>query len=136
MSEVNIPEQPYANHSMTEHLGIVFLPATAPTIYAEMPVDHRTCQPYGFLNGGASLALAEICAGRGSINLCSEGSFPCGMQVSGNHLAPVPAGQKVYATATLIHQGKTTHIWNIDIKNEQETLISTVRIVNYIVSRS
>ncbi|MGL4853007.1 MAG: PaaI family thioesterase [Phocaeicola sp.] len=136
MSEENHSSQPFAGCSMTENLGIVFLSATPTTVCAEMPVDQRTCQPYGFLNGGASLALAEICAGHGSMQICPQGSFPCGMQVSGNHLAPVPVGEKVIATATLIHQGKKSHIWNVDIKNEREELISTARIVNYIISCS
>ncbi|MGL5273404.1 MAG: PaaI family thioesterase [Phocaeicola sp.] len=136
MSEINIPAPTYANNSMTENLGIVFLSTNETTVCAEMPVDHRTCQPYGYLNGGASLALAEICAGHGSMHICPANSYPCGVQVSGNHIAPVPVGEKVVATATLIHKGKTTHVWNVDIKNQQEKLISTARIVNYIVSRS
>lgn len=136
MSEVTLSEQPFAGHSMTENLGIVFLTTTTNTVTAEMPVDHRTCQPYGYLNGGASLALAEICAGHGSMHICPKGSYPCGVQVSGNHLAPVPTGQKVLATATLIHRGAKTHVWNVDITNQEEQLISTARIVNYIVSRS
>ncbi|MGL5957816.1 MAG: PaaI family thioesterase [Phocaeicola sp.] len=136
MSQENVPEKPYANHSMAEHLGIRFLSVNSTTVCAEMPVDHRTCQPYGYLNGGASLALAEICAGYGSEKLCDEKSYPCGVQVSGNHLAPVAVGEKVIATATIIHKGRNTHVWNIDIKNQQEKLISTARVVNYLVKRS
>ena len=52
--------KPDYSNSMAEHLGIRFLPSTEDAVHAEMPVDHRTSQPFGMLNGGASLALAEL----------------------------------------------------------------------------
>ena len=72
--------------SMGAHLGIQFLEMEEGYVKAQMPVDERTCQPFGILNGGASLALAEIVAGHGSIPLCSANEMPCGIQVSANHL--------------------------------------------------
>lgn len=73
--------KPDYSNSMAEHLGIRFLPSTEDAVHAEMPVDHRTSQPFGMLNGGASLALAEIVAGHGSTSLCREGEYACGVQV-------------------------------------------------------
>ena len=58
--------------SMGEHLGIKFITMEEGKVVATMPVDHRTCQPFGLLNGGASLALAEMVAGHGSVPLCSN----------------------------------------------------------------
>lgn len=101
----------------------------------QMPVDERTCQPFGILNGGASLALAEIVAGHGSIPLCSANEMPCGIQVSANHLHMVPKGEFVIATGRLIHRGRTSHLWNVDITNQEGKLISTARIVNQIVKK-
>lgn len=88
------------------------------------------------LNGGASLALAEIVAGHGSMSLCREGEYACGVQVSGNHLSAVPVGGKVFATGKLIHRGRSSHIWNIDITTPQGELVSTVRVVNFILKRN
>lgn len=118
--------------SMAGHLGITFLPSADGTVRAEMPVDHRTSQPFGMLNGGASLALAEIAAGHGSMLLCRDGEYACGMQVSGNHISSVPVGSKVTAAGTLIHRGNSSHIWNIDITTPEGKLVSTVRVVNFI----
>lgn len=118
--------------SMTEHLGIVFLPSDETTVRAQMPVDHRTSQPYGMLNGGASLALAEIVAGKGSMSLCRTGEYACGVQVSGNHLSSVPIGETVTAIGTLIHGGRSSHVWNVDVISEKGKLVSTVRVVNFI----
>lgn len=131
MTEETI-NQPILPASMTEHLGIVFLPSEGDTVRAQMPVDHRTSQPYGMLNGGASLALAEIVAGQGSMALCREHEYACGVQVSGNHLSSVPIGEKVTAIGTLIHRGRSSHVWNVDVVSDEGRLVSTVRVVNFI----
>jgi 1,4-dihydroxy-2-naphthoyl-CoA hydrolase len=58
-----------------------------------------------------------------------------GTQVSGNHTGVLIKG-KALAEAKIIHQGNKTHIWNVDVKNEEERLISTVRVTNMIVKRN
>lgn len=128
-------ELPNLTQSMGAHLGIQFLEMEEGYVKAQMPVDERTCQPFGILNGGASLALAEIVAGHGSIPLCSANEMPCGIQVSANHLQMVPKGEFVIATGRLIHRGCTSHLWNVDITNQEGKLISTARIVNQIVKK-
>ncbi len=135
MTEQTTHPTRYSN-SMADHLGIVFLPDDGETVRAEMPVDHRTSQPDGMLNGGASLALAEIVAGHGSSQRCCLGEYACGMQVSGNHLAAVPVGGKVVAYGKLLHQGASTHVWNVNITTPEGTLVSTVRVVNFIGKRT
>ena len=52
-------ELPDLSHSMGEHLGIVFQEMKDGYVKASMPVDERSCQPFGVLNGGASLALNQ-----------------------------------------------------------------------------
>ena len=128
-------ELPDLSHSMGEHLGIVFQEMKDGYVKASMPVDERSCQPFGVLNGGASLALAEIVAGHGSIPLCAASEMPCGIQVSANHFRMVPEGETITATGTLIHRGRTLHTWNIDIMNQNGQLVSTARVVNKIVKK-
>ena len=134
-SKRNTCELPNLENSMGEVLGIEFISVEEGLVKAKMPVDHRTCQPFGILNGGASLALAEMVAGHGSVPLCSESEMPCGIQVSANHVGMVRTGSYVMATGQLIHRGRTTHIWNVDITSPEGKLISTARIVNQIVKR-
>lgn len=121
--------------SLITTLGIRILSSTNGVVIATMPVDERTTQPYGVLSGGASLALAESIAGYGSSLLCQANEFPVGIQVSANHLFAVSSGQSVLATGTLLHKGQTTHIWNIDITDKHEKLISTARVTNMILSK-
>lgn len=133
--DIDNKKLPYYNNSMTEHLGIKFLSCEKGSVTSQMPVDNRTCQPFGILNGGASLALAEITAGYGSMALCKDDEFPAGMQVSANHISSVEVGNDVFATAKLIHRGQSTHVWNVDINTHEGRLVSTIRVVNFILKR-
>ena len=98
---------------------------------ARMRVDERNRQPFGFLSGGASLALAENVAGVGSSALCP--GYACvGIEVSGSHVKAVVEGDTVTAYARLVSRGNTLHVWNIDIRDTAGDIISTVRVTNYI----
>ena len=102
------------------------------TCMARMQVDELNRQPFGFLSGGASLALAENVAGVGSSALC-PGCACVGIEVSGSHVKAVAEGDTVTAHARLLHQGSTLHVWNVDISDSSGDLISNVRVTNYIV---
>lgn len=118
---------------MTDALGIVYLSTEDEnSCKAIMEVDSRHCQPFGFLSGGASLALAENLSGVASLALC-PGKVSLGINVSANHIKAVRMGDTVTATATLVHGGTTHHVWNIDITNSKGQLISTARITNCIL---
>ena len=102
------------------------------TCMARMKVDERNRQPFGFLSGGASLALAENVAGVGSSALC-PGKACVGIEVSGSHVKAVAEGDTVTARGRLLHRGRTLHVWQVDICNTAGELISSVRVTNYIV---
>ena len=119
--------------SMVGTLGIRFLSREKDgTLRATMPVDHRTRRPGGILAGGASLALAETVAGFASLRICPKGKQAFGIQISANHIAMVKEGDTVTATASPIHLGRTTHIWNVDVRSSENKLISSVRVTNFI----
>ena len=101
---------------------------------ARMRVDERNRQPFGFLSGGASLALAENVAGVGSSALC-PGCACVGIEVSGSHVKAVGEGDTVTAYARLLHKGTTLHVWNVDIKDTSGELISNVRVTNYVIKQ-
>lgn len=120
--------------SLIETLGIRYTVATPERVEAVMPVNERTCQPFGILHGGATLALAETIAGLGSMLVCGEGGAAVGMQVSGSHLGSAKKGEEVRAIATPIHLGHRTHVWNVDVVNAVTgSPISTVRVTNFVV---
>lgn len=100
---------------------------------ATMKVDKRNRQPFGFLSGGASLALAENLAGVGSSALC-PGKICVGVSVSGDHVKAVEEGDTVTALAHLVSKGRKLHVWDVQINNSNGELISTVHVTNYIIT--
>ena len=119
---------------LSNTLGMEFLSTPEPdTCMAKMKVDERNRQPFGFLSGGASLALAENLAGVGSLALCPH-KIGVGISVSGSHVKAVLEGDVVTATARLMHKGRTLHQWQVEIVNSAGELISTVQVTNYIIS--
>lgn len=117
------------------HIGMEFFSTPEPdTCVGRLHVDERTVQPFGFLSGGATLALAETLAGVGSVSLCPD-SICMGMNVSGNHLHAARFGETVTATARIIHRGGQTHVWHVDVRNEDDILISTVSVTNFILKK-
>lgn len=129
-----LENQPYWGNCMEETLGVKFHAMTdEETIQAEMMVNEHTCQPFGRINGGASLALAEMLAGHGSFYLCSDNERPVGVQISGSHVGWATVGEKVVATARIEHRGKTTHVWNVTINTESGRPVSIVRVTNMIL---
>ena len=121
--------------NLSTALGMEFISTPeGDTCMARMKVDERNRQPFGFLSGGASLALAETVAGVGSSALC-PGCACVGLEVSGSHVKAVVEGDTVTAYARLLHQGTTLHVWNVDIKDTAGDLISNVRVTNYVIKQ-
>lgn len=132
ISEIN----KFCENSLVSFLNIEFIEMTKKTLTARMPVNARTCQPMGYLHGGASLALAETVGSAGTIVITDMSKYDVfGMQVTGNHIAPAKIGDIVTATASIIHKGKKSHVWDVEIRDGQNKLISVARVTNAIVEK-
>ena len=128
-----IKERLRRTDGLSNTLGMDFISTTEPDMcVARMKVDDRNRQPFGFLSGGASLALAENVAGVGSMVLC-PGKICVGINVSCEHVKAVLEGDTVTAYGQLLHKGKTLHVWHIKIKNENGELVSSVQVTNFIM---
>lgn len=126
----NILEQVNAlnNSTLMGALGIEFIKAEAGYLEATMPVDSRTHQPYGLLHGGASAALAETLGSFGSHMLVHEvGGLAVGVELNINHLKSKRHGI-VTGKARILHQGKSSHVWNIEIVDEEQQLLAVSRL--------
>lgn len=124
-----------ADNTMIEHLGIEFIELGDDFLRARMPVDRRTVQPAGLLHGGASVALAETLGSAASFLCIDPVQFAVvGVEVNANHVRSVRDGW-VTGTARPIHLGKSTHVWEIRIVDEQERLVCISRLTMAVVSR-
>lgn len=141
LAEVHAAEIPLdllnerARHALMGNLGIQYTYASEERIEATMPVDHRTRQPFGILHGGATLALAETVAGLGSMITCQPDEIVVGMQVSGNHISSAHEGDTARAVATIVHKGRSSHVWNVDVFTSTNKLVSSVRVVNSVLKK-
>jgi 1,4-dihydroxy-2-naphthoyl-CoA hydrolase len=115
-------------NTLMEHLGIEYTEIGKDYVKGKMPVDHRTHQPMGLLHGGASVALIESLGSAGSA-LCVDltKANVVGIEVNANHLKSAKTGY-VYCTANLIHEGRTTLLWEAKITNEKEELVCIGRL--------
>ena len=113
--------------SLADALGITIVELTTERVVATMPVDDRTRQPYGILHGGASVALAETVASLGAtMNVDRKTSVAVGLEINANHMRPKRDGI-VTGTATPIHRGRSTQIWDIRIVDEEGRLVCVSR---------
>lgn len=110
-----------------QHLGIEFLEVGDDFITARVPVDHRTKQPYGLLHGGVSVVLAETLGSCGAAFSCAHGMRAVGLDINANHLKGVTSGW-VTGTTRPVHIGRTTQVWQIDLRNDFGELTCVSRI--------
>jgi len=109
------------------HLGMEFLEVGDDFIRARIPVDARTRQPYGLLHGGVSVVLAETLGSCGAIYCCPPGHRVVGLDINANHIRGATAGW-VTGTTRPVHVGRSTHVWHIDLHDDQGRLTCVSRI--------
>jgi len=126
---------PMLARGLAPHLGIELLDIGDDWLSARMPVDERTRQPFGLLHGGASVALAETLASIGSAFIVDPAKYQCvGLEINANHLRAVTDGW-VTGTARPIHAGRTSHVWDIRLVDEQNRPTCVSRCTMAVVER-
>jgi 1,4-dihydroxy-2-naphthoyl-CoA hydrolase len=121
--------------TMVEHLAIEFINIGESHLEATMPVDQRTKQPIGIMHGGASCVLAETVGSTAANYAIDITDYYCvGLSINTNHIRAVRTGW-VRAHASPLHIGQSTQVWNIDIFDEQQRLISSTRLTMAILKR-
>ncbi|MEP0366091.1 MAG: hotdog fold thioesterase [Cyclobacteriaceae bacterium] len=120
--------------SMVGHLGIEFIECTTDHLTAKMPVNEKTIQPFGLLHGGASVALAETLGSVASNLLLEKGQMAVGLEINANHLRPAREGF-VIGKATPIHVGRKTHVWSIEISDQNDKMICVSRLTIAIIDK-
>ncbi|MBT32087.1 MAG: thioesterase [Thalassobius sp.] len=119
--------------NMVTHLGIEFTEVGKDFIIAKMPVDERTRQPFGLLHGGASVVLAETLGSIAATLCVDQEKYVCvGLDINANHIRSVKEGF-VYGKTTPLHIGRSTHVWQIQITNEEGKLVCTSRITMAVI---
>jgi 1,4-dihydroxy-2-naphthoyl-CoA hydrolase len=122
------------SRTLPGYLGIRIIEVGPDFLRATMPVNEHTHQPFGVLHGGASVALAETVGSMASMLCVDSGYLALGQDINANHLRKVSSGL-VTATARPFHLGRTSHVWHIEIRDEQERLVCVSRLTMAVVER-
>lgn len=116
-------------------LGMKLVEVSAERVVVAMPVTRTVHQPFGLLHGGASVALAETACSIGAwMNVDQQTQGAVGLEINANHIRGVRDGV-VTATATPVHLGRKTQVWEIRIVDEADKLVCLARCTMAIVSR-
>ena len=122
-------------NTLMETLGIRYTEIGSDYLVATMPVNSRVHQPMGFLHGGATVALAESVGSAASHYFTRDDNTEVrGIEINANHLRSVKAGI-VRATAKIIHKGRSTHLWEIKIEDEEGKLISICKLTCIVLTK-
>ena len=123
----------FSKNTLMETLEIEFIDAGEDFLVAKMPVNPRIHQPMGLVHGGASVALAESVGSAASMLFVNpEESEIRGIEISANHLRSKKEGI-VFGTAKIIHKGRSLHLWEIKITDEEGKLISLCKLTNMVL---
>jgi 1,4-dihydroxy-2-naphthoyl-CoA hydrolase len=122
-------------NTLMETLGIDFTHAGENFLVAKMPVTSSHHQPMGLLHGGATAALIETIGSMGSAMTCDlSKEAPVGLELNVNHIRGVKEGE-VIGSGKLIHKGRSTHVWQVDVHTVEHLLIATGRLTVMIIQR-
>ena len=121
-------------NTLASHLGMEVTEFGDHYLIMKMPVDKRTIQPLGLLNGGASMALAETVGSLAANITVSDDKACVGLDINGNHIKSAREGY-VYGKAVPLHIGNRTHVWEIKITDESENLICIARLTVAVIER-
>ena len=126
-----------SSDNMDSLLGIEVVEVGPDFLKARMPVSDRVRQPLGIVHGGANCVLAESIGSIASwMSIDHEKFVALGLEINANHLRPVRDGA-VVAVCRPIHQGRTTHVWDIRLHDEATGKLSCIsRLTVQIVAKS
>ncbi|HEY8165770.1 MAG TPA: hotdog fold thioesterase [Gemmatimonadaceae bacterium] len=123
------------NRGLAKTLGIELTELSPDKVVATMPVDERTRQPFGILHGGASVALSETVASIAALlNIDRATQVAMGIEINANHIRAKSEGT-VTGTATPIHRGRTTQVWDVRIVDEENRPVCISRCTIAVVQR-
>jgi uncharacterized protein (TIGR00369 family) len=107
-------------------IGLRVTYADTDRIEAELTVRTEVTTEGGILHGGAIMALADTVGALGAFVNLREGQGTTTLESKTNFFAAAPLGQTVTATATALHKGGRTMVWQTNIRLPDGKLVAQV----------
>ena len=122
-------------NTLMETLEIVFTELGDDYLVGTMPVNSRVHQPLGMLHGGANVAFAESLGScLSNVLVIPDGKAAVGTSINSNHLKSKTDGI-VTGTAKIIRKGQTLHFLEIEITDENGSLLCHCTMTNMVINR-
>lgn len=108
--------------------GLELLEVGPEVARAQLTVRDEHKQPFGLVHGGVYAAIAEALASYSTTSVVlAQGSSASGMSNLTSFLRPVTEGT-IHALATRKHAGRTTWVWEVEMRDDQQRLCATSRV--------
>lgn len=122
-------------NTLMETLGITYTDVGDDYLVASMPVNFKVHQPAGILHGGATVALAEsVGSSAAHLSIDRDQQEIRGLEITANHIRSVKSGI-IRGIAKPIHKGRTTHLWEIKVVDEEDRLVSICKLTIIVLTK-
>ncbi|MGJ4956206.1 PaaI family thioesterase [Bradyrhizobium sp. HKCCYLRH2015] len=122
LDKINSLKMPFADLK-----GVTFTEASADRVVAQMQVRPDLCTLHHTIHGGAIMALADsVGAAATVINLPKEAKGTTTIESKTNFIGGAKEGTVVTATATPVHRGRRTQVWQTRVETEDGRLVAIV----------
>lgn len=107
--------------------GVTFVEADKDRVVAQMLVRPDLCTLFNTLHGGAIMAFADsVGAAATIINLPEDARGTTTLESKTNFIGGAKEGATLIATATPIHRGRRTQVWQTRLETEDGKLVALV----------
>ncbi len=109
-------------------IGLVFTKITPTELVCEVPVTPNLAQPYGLVHGGVYASIVETLGSVGAaLHAMPNHQTSVGLENTTSFVRAVRSGTLV-ATATPIHRGRRSQVWEVEVRDDAGKLAATGRL--------
>jgi len=130
LEKINSLKMPFA-----ELMGVTFTDASLDRVVARMQVGPALCTLNHTIHGGAVMALADsVGAAATVINLADAAAGTTTIESKTNFIGAAGEGTTLLATATPVHRGRRTQVWQTRIETDDGRLVALVSQTQLVLS--
>ncbi|MBU3155907.1 PaaI family thioesterase [Clostridium estertheticum] len=119
--------------NLIDGLNIEYIHVLDRELEAKMNLTQFHDQTFGYLHGGATIAFGETITGYASLQKINKDQVAVGQTITANHMKAKKIEGYIIAKGKLIHVGKTSHVWSVEMFDENNVLISFMTVTNAII---
>jgi uncharacterized protein (TIGR00369 family) len=115
-------------------MGVEVVTASPDRIVARLLVRPELCTSGDILHGGAIMAFADTLGAVGTVLNLPAGARTTTTDSSTKFIAAAPVGTTVTGECTAFHRGRTTMVWQTQVRNEAGKLCAVVTQTQLVMS--